>query len=74
MTDTPCPWCREPFEPVKRGPHFKRFCSAECKNRFNAAARSYTYRMVAAGLLSVGELRRVAASYTTHEGPRRDSG
>ena len=48
-----CPWCGEPFEAVKRGPHAKRFCSAECKNQWNSAARTFGRMMESKGILNL---------------------
>ena len=31
----PCPWCGEPVEQKKVGPHVKMFCDKDCKNGFN---------------------------------------
>ena len=61
MSAAPCPCCGEPFEPVKRGAHVKRFCRPKCKHDFETAARRYACRAVELGLLSVPEMRRVAA-------------
>ena len=69
-----CPWCGEPFEPVKRGAHVKRFCSAGCKHAFESAARRYAHAMVEAGLLSIGELKRVCASRATAGAQEPDFG
>ena len=33
----PCPWCREPVEQKKVGPHVKTFCDTACRNAFNNA-------------------------------------
>ena len=57
---TSCPWCRRPFEPVKRGAHVKRFCRGKCKSEFETAARRYAYKAVELGVLSVPEMKRVA--------------
>ena len=61
MSTSPCPWCLRPFQPVKRGAHVKRFCRIKCKSEFETAARRYAYKAVELGILSVPEMRRVAA-------------
>lgn len=61
MSDTLCRWCDRPFHAVTRGGNVKQFCSTTCKGAFESAARRYALAMVDAGLLSVGELKRVAS-------------
>lgn len=62
---TPCPWCGEPFEPVKRGAHEKRFCRIECKRAFEQAARRYAYRAIATGMLTVEQMRQISGAEVT---------
>jgi hypothetical protein len=48
-----CLCCPVQFEPFTRGGKTKIFCSTSCRARFHKAARIWTEKAVAAGLLSV---------------------
>ena len=52
-----CLWCRQPITP-RRGGSPKRFCCAEHRLMFWHAARQWAERAVAAGILTVGDLKR----------------
>ena len=60
-----CLWCDEEFEAKTLGAHRKRFCTPRCKNRFNSALRRWGRRALAAGDLSVADLKAGRASCTT---------
>jgi hypothetical protein len=51
-----CLWCQADFEP-RRGGSPQRFCCADHRSMFWAAARHWAERAVMAGVLTVEELR-----------------
>ena len=60
-----CPWCGRQFPARVVGAHSKKFCSSICKNRFHTALRRYGQQALAAGRLSVDDLKAAPASCTT---------
>ena len=54
-----CKWCGSEF-PAKDG---KKFCTTHHKNLFNSAARKWGLQAAHAGLVSVDELKRFAATH-----------
>ena len=62
-----CQWCETPFLPKAVGGHIKKFCSAQCRNLYHAAARKWVQRAVSVGLLSIADLKVAQASCTTQE-------
>jgi len=59
-----CLWCGRPFS-VRRGGSPKRFCSAAHRTAFWSALRRWGERAVAAGILTVGDIRNSAAAACT---------
>ncbi len=60
-----CIWCRKPFRAKVIGAHPKKFCSSTCKDRFHTALRQWAQEAMAAGQLSVSDLKTAQASCTT---------
>jgi len=52
-----CLWCGQPFEPRHTGGSPRVFCTSGCRTAFHSAARRWAEQAVAAGLLTVAELR-----------------
>jgi hypothetical protein len=59
MDEAVCDWCGRPYR-VRRGGSPQRFCGAACRSAFHTAARRWAERAVAAGWLTLAELRRMA--------------
>jgi hypothetical protein len=57
-----CPWCGGLFNPRRSGGKPQRFCCPEHRRAFEAAARQYVGRLIAAGELSVAALRTPPAT------------
>ena len=58
MTAAPihCRWCGRACRP-RRGGSPRVFCTSGCRNAFHAAARRWAERAIAAGMLTIAELR-----------------
>ena len=54
--DTACEWCTKGFK-ARRGGTRQRFCSARCRTALWSALRRCGERALAAGTLSIGDLR-----------------
>ena len=54
-----CLWCERPFQAKEVGAHRKKFCSSICKNRFHTAVRKWGQQALAAGRLSLDDLKGV---------------
>jgi hypothetical protein len=52
-----CPWCGKPFAPRRSGGSRQTFCGADCRHRFHRAARQWAESAVAAGILTIADLR-----------------
>jgi hypothetical protein len=53
---TVCQWCEKPFR-ARRGGSPQRFCGARCRMMFWSALRRWGERAVAAGMLTIAEVR-----------------
>jgi hypothetical protein len=53
----PCLWCGHAFTPRATGGSAQQFCAAACRHEFHRAARRWAEWAVAAGVLSIDELR-----------------
>jgi hypothetical protein len=51
-----CEWCGRPFRP-RRGGSPQRFCGARCRTAFWSALRRWGERAVAAGILTIADIR-----------------
>ena len=62
-----CLWCDTPFERRTTGGSPQRYCSTDCRLAFHLAARLWAEMAVAAGRLTVGELKDAdCTAYTLH--------
>jgi hypothetical protein len=52
-----CPWCGKPFTPRRGGGSRQTFCGADCRHRFHAGARQWAEGAIAAGLLTIDDLK-----------------
>ncbi len=52
-----CLWCGKPFQPRRGGGSRQTFCRVTCRHRFHRSARQWAERAVAAGALTVADLR-----------------
>ena len=71
-----CSWCGICFKP-RHGGSPRRFCSARHRTEFHAAARRLAERAVAAGILTIADLRNGAGEACTlplREEPPIDTG
>jgi hypothetical protein len=59
-----CLWCGQPIEPRLTGGSRRRFCSPRHRIAFHTAARRWAEYAVAAGILTVGDLRADPAAFT----------
>jgi hypothetical protein len=62
-----CLWCERPF-PARRGGSPKRFCCAAHRIAFWSAVRRWAERAVAAGVLSLDQIRKGALEACTLPG------
>jgi hypothetical protein len=63
-TSTLCPWCERPFR-ARRGGSPQRFCGSKCRATFWSALRRWGERAVAAGILTVADIKKGdPAAYT----------
>ena len=60
-----CLWCGASFSPRKAGPHWKRFCSAKCKDHYHTALRRWAQREADEGRVAVTDLKAAVSSCTT---------
>jgi hypothetical protein len=51
-----CRWCERPFQ-SRRGGSPQRFCGARCRTAFWSALRRWGERAIAAGILTVADVR-----------------
>jgi hypothetical protein len=51
-----CQWCERPFR-VRRGGSPQRFCGAKCRTIFWSALRRWGERAVAAGILTIPDIK-----------------
>jgi hypothetical protein len=56
MVEATCRWCEKPFRP-RRGGSQQRFCGSKCRATFWSALRDWAERALAAGVLTVAEVR-----------------
>jgi hypothetical protein len=54
--DAKCSWCGQDF-PARRGGSPRRFCSTEHRSLFWSALRRWAERAVAAGILTIADIR-----------------
>jgi hypothetical protein len=53
---TVCQWCEKPFRP-RRGGSPQRFCGSKCRATFWSALRRWGERAVAAGILTIDDIK-----------------
>jgi hypothetical protein len=56
MAEVRCLWCRRPFEPRRGGSH-QLFCRPTHRTEFHTAARIWAERAIAAGAVTIADLR-----------------
>ena len=56
-----CLWCDQPIEPRLSGGSPRKFCSPRHRTAFHSAARRWAERKIAAGILTIAELRQTVA-------------
>jgi hypothetical protein len=56
-TSTVCQWCDGPFR-ARRGGSPQRFCGAGCRTAFWSALRRWGERAVAAGILTINDIKK----------------
>jgi hypothetical protein len=61
---TVCQWCEQPFR-LRRGGSPQRFCGAGCRTAFWTALRRWGERAVAAGILTIDDIRNGHAEACT---------
>ena len=64
MIEATCLWCGQPFE-LRRGGSPRRFCCSAHRTAFHSAARRWAERAIAAGTLTVSNLRNSATEAYT---------
>ncbi len=69
---TCCAWCSRPFARRADGGKTQRFCCSGCRRAFGAAIRAWVRRAIAAGNLTVAELRDAAATTSAFVPARSD--
>ena len=52
-----CPWCDRLFRARQTGGREQRFCRPSCRLAFHAAARAWALDAIAAGVLSIGDIK-----------------
>jgi hypothetical protein len=52
-----CVWCERLFRPRKNGGRSQRFCRPSCRRAFHAAARTWALDELAAGRVTVADLK-----------------
>jgi hypothetical protein len=63
-TSTLCPWCDRPFR-ARRGGSPQRFCGSKCRATFWSALRRWGERAVAAGTLTITDVKYDPAAACT---------
>jgi hypothetical protein len=61
MTTEPvpiCPWCEKPLRSRRAGGSRQIFCGTDCRHHFHRSARQWAERAVAAGLLTIDDLKK----------------
>jgi hypothetical protein len=53
---TACYWCEQPFR-LRRGGSPQRFCGTACRSAFWSALRRWGERAIAAGILTIDDIR-----------------
>ena len=66
-SDGACLWCGHPFR-ARRGGSPQRFCRARCRTAFWSALRRWGERAIAAGTLTVIDLKNGAKAACTLQG------
>jgi hypothetical protein len=56
MAEATCLWCEKPFK-LRRGGSPLRFCGSKCRATFWSALRRWGERAVAAGILTIADIR-----------------
>ena len=75
-----CPWCDRPFQARRDGGKRQVFCRTACRRAFHAAARTWVLAGLAAGQISISDVKngppatralfgRAISPSPTHEGP-----
>ena len=54
----PCYWCDRPYRARRTGGHAQRFCRPRCRRAFHAAARRWALEAIAAGVLTLAEVKK----------------
>ena len=67
LSDGACLWCGHPFR-ARRGGSPQRFCRARCRTAFWSALHRWGKRAIAAGALTVIDLRNGATAACTLQG------
>ena len=57
-----CAWCDRPFCRRCNGGKAQRFCGQRCRRQFDAGGRAFVRAALAAGRLTVAELRNAIAT------------
>jgi hypothetical protein len=57
-----CAWCDHTFRPRVTGGHPQRFCRPACRRAFDAAGRRWVAEAIAAGTLTLDELRNASVA------------
>jgi hypothetical protein len=55
-SSNPCEWCGKPYRP-RRGGSPQRFCGSGCRTAFWSALRRWGERAIAAGVLTIPDVR-----------------
>jgi len=69
MSVTKCLWCGRAFTPRATGRKAQRFCRPACRRAFDAAGRRWVAGAIAAGALTIPDLRNASS---TMVGGRQD--
>jgi hypothetical protein len=68
-----CPWCARSFQARQTGGRSQRFCRPSCRRAFHAAARTWALDAIAAGHLTIGDLKAGFTATRTLRGEVADS-
>jgi hypothetical protein len=66
-----CPWCGSDFEPRRDGGKAQRFCREACRRAFDAAGRRWVAGAIAAGTVTIADLRDGSAATRALGGMRK---
>jgi hypothetical protein len=66
-TSAPCQWCERPFQ-ARRGGSAQRFCGTKCRTMFWSALRRSGERALAAGVVTISDIRRADPAACTLPG------